>query len=220
MVQTIPTKWHICYVVLAALYCVSVTVFSVLPPLVIPMVKILPIILLFYVGQTYLPAGERGWLSLAIVFSALGDVLLAISAFDLFIFGLGAFLIAHLYYIKVFWPISKAKLQQRQVLVVLYILYAAGMISLLAPNLGQLFIPVIIYMAVLLFMAIAALLTKKSNLYMTLGGMFFVISDSLIGFNKFYQTIEYNNFLVMFTYYTAQYLLVFGVLKRRINANS
>ncbi len=81
----------------------------------------------------------------------------------------------------------------------------------MAENLNGLFIPVLIYMLVLLAMAISSLLSDKSNKWLILGGISFVISDSLIGLTKFYLEIPFSNLWIMVTYYFAQYALVNGI---------
>lgn len=57
-----------------------------------------------------------------------------------------------------------------------------------------------------------------------IGGLSFVMSDSLIGINKFYQTIVYADFMIMTSYNFAQYALVRGLFdtakaKRQINSS-
>ncbi len=90
--------------------------------------------------------------------------------------------------------------------------YGAVMLMLLADGLGQMFIPVVAYMSILLLMALATVLSKKSSVWLVLGGVSFVLSDSLIGFNKFYIPIENNHFVVMSSYYFAQFALLKGFI--------
>ncbi|GHB57567.1 hypothetical protein GCM10008107_03090 [Psychrosphaera saromensis] len=82
----------------------------------------------------------------------------------------------------------------------------------MANKLNELFIPVFVYILVLLAMAVGTLLSSKSNKWMVIGGVFFVVSDSLIGLTKFYIEIPQSQLWIMITYYAAQYCLVNGLL--------
>ena len=53
---------------------------------------------------------------------------------------------------------------------------------------------------------------SKSFLMTTLGAGLFVISDSLIGIDKFMTDVPYAPFLIMLTYIPAQYLIMQGVM--------
>jgi uncharacterized membrane protein YhhN len=54
---------------------------------------------------------------------------------------------------------------------------------------------------------------KPMNSIILIGAIFFVTSDSLLAINKFYNPIQSANFLIMFTYIVAQYLITFGTLR-------
>ncbi len=54
---------------------------------------------------------------------------------------------------------------------------------------------------------------NPGNLYVFIGAIVFVISDSILAINKFYTPIEKSSFFIMLTYLVAQYLIVIGVLK-------
>jgi uncharacterized membrane protein YhhN len=45
------------------------------------------------------------------------------------------------------------------------------------------------------------------------GAIFFVSSDSILAFNKFYAPVPLASFLIMITYLVAQYLITVGILK-------
>ena len=65
------------------------------------LVKPMPILALLGWLHDAPPSEYRRWISLGLIFSLLGDVLLA-WPMDLFVFGLGAFLVAHLAYLKAY----------------------------------------------------------------------------------------------------------------------
>lgn len=155
----------------------------------------------------------------ALVSSLLGDILLMFVAQSahFFIFGLLAFLFAHIMYILVF---LKHRNENRSVYMILILLiaYASGVFYLLQSGLGEMLIPVVIYMVVILTMGATAYLRKnkanKISYYFVLAGaIFFIISDSILALNKFYHPIAYANLGIMVSYALAQYLIVFGILK-------
>lgn len=174
--------------------------------------KILPILLLVGLALRSRPS-VPALFTLGLIFSLCGDVLLAIHQGELFVFGLGAFLLAHVVYILALRPFDWSYLTSRFKQLIAYGLFAGLVFSLLATRLGELFVPVLVYMLVLLMMAMATLVSGKSNFYLMLGGASFVLSDSMIGIDKFYTPLPYANVLIMTTYYLAQYCLLKGMLK-------
>lgn len=149
---------------------------------------------------------------LGLVFSLLGDFFLEYDRVNWFIFGLGSFLVAHIFYILAFFPIKKRK----NINVVYYLIYGFLMFFIISPGLDDLFIPVLVYMTVLLIMGIITLISDQSNIWLVLGGVSFIVSDSMIGIDKFSTPIPFAAFFIMLTYYTAQYLLVKGFLKKSL----
>ena len=100
----------------------------------------------------------------------------------------------------------------------LLIIYASGLFYLLKDGLGEMLIPVVVYMVVILTMAVTAFLRKAKvsplsyNLVL-IGAICFMLSDSILALNKFYQPIPWSNVSIMITYALAQYLIVIGILK-------
>lgn len=156
---------------------------------------------------------------LALNFSLAGDILLMFVDVDpnMFIAGLVAFLLAHIMYVFVF---KKKKHNKPSIpLLALLLAYSLAILLLLKDGLGDLTIPVIIYMIVILAMIVFASLRKGSvnNVsygLVLLGAIFFIISDSILAINKFYEPVIYSHFLIMGTYALAQYLIVMGMLKQ------
>ena len=98
------------------------------------------------------------------------------------------------------------------------ILYFSILIFTLFPKLGPLKIPILIYATVIttmLYFAFKGSLkwTKKFGELILVGAIFFVGSDSILAFDKFYSPIPFNSFLIMSTYTLAQYFIVSGILK-------
>lgn len=179
-------------------------------------VKLLPMLLLIGVAWQSLKnkSVETKFFIAGLVFSACGDFILDYDRDSWFIFGLGAFFIAHLCYLTSLKPYVK-KLSQVKfyIALVCYLLYGAVMLTILADGLGELFVPVVGYMSILLLMALATVFSEKSNVWLIVGGISFVLSDSLLGFDKFYMPIENVHFAIMISYYFAQFALLKGFTK-------
>jgi uncharacterized membrane protein YhhN len=178
-------------------------------------VKLLPMLLLIILAIKKLGFSKSGkFFIFGLLFSACGDFILDYDRQHWFIFGLGAFFIAHLFYLASLKPFVKSLKQPQYLLIaLLYIGYGGGMLSLLAEGLGELFVPVVAYMSILLLMALATVLSEKSNAWLIVGGISFVFSDSLIGFDKFYLPITHVSFAIMVSYYFAQFALLKGFIK-------
>lgn len=172
------------------------------------LVKLVPMVLLIAIAISQLKDKTDKVFITGLIFSAFGDFFLDYDRLNWFIFGLGSFFIAHVCYLIALKPLEKKKLP----FVSLYGVYGIAMFSLIAGGLGELFIPVLAYMSILLIMAIVTLVSKRSNNWLMLGGLSFVFSDSLIGIDKFYQPIPYAPILIMMTYYFAQYALLRGFI--------
>lgn len=184
-------------------------------------VKMLPIFFLLAIAwqkikllPTVQQATSHKLFLLGLLFSSCGDFLLDFNREAWFIFGLAAFFIAHVFYLLSLQPFNNIQNNKQKVAILTtYIGFGLLMFMLLVDGLGELFIPVLAYMTILLLMALATVFTHRSNVWLILGGISFVISDSLIGFDKFNSAIFQNQLWVMSTYYFAQYALVKGYLK-------
>lgn len=150
---------------------------------------------------------------LGLLFSALGDFLLDYDRVNWFVYGLAAFLIAHLFYIFSLLPIHKHNIFPA----ICYITFGLCFFALIYDSLNALLFPVFIYMTVLLATGIATLTSRKSNAWLIIGGLSFIVSDSLIALDKFYLSIPAAGFFIMLTYYSAQYCLVRGICLAETN---
>jgi len=172
------------------------------------LVKLLPMVILISIAITQLKDKPGKVFIAGLVFSAFGDFFLDYDRVNWFIFGLGSFFIAHICYLVALKPVENKKLA----IVSLYGIYGIAMFSLIAGGLGELFVPVLAYMSILLIMAVMTLISTRSNSWLIFGGLSFVFSDSLIGIDKFYQPIPYAPILIMMSYYFAQYALLRGFI--------
>jgi uncharacterized membrane protein YhhN len=159
----------------------------------------------------------------ALTISWLGDIILMFTDKGelYFIFGLVAFLISHLLYIVVFNKQLKTKISKNKSVLLLGIgvilVYLSIMLSLLLPSLGELKIPVILYATVISAMLLFAFKgslhwQNPANIFILLGAIVFVASDSILAINKFYTTLPLASFWIMITYLTAQFCITSGIL--------
>lgn len=181
------------------------------------------LIFLFVKTSTHISKPIKFLTIAALIFSLLGDILLMlVSDWEhFFTFGLISFLLAHIMYILVFLK-HRNKTLKPIAFIILLIMFAAFLFFILYNGLGDMMIPVIIYMLVILTMATAAYLRKGSVNELSyklifFGAILFMISDSLLAINKFYMPLLLADISIMITYALAQFLIVLGILKLNCN---
>jgi uncharacterized membrane protein YhhN len=150
----------------------------------------------------------------------LGDVFLMFEGRNgiFFILGLSSFLTAHLLYIIYFSKIKSPYVsffRKRPVMFLAVIAYVIELLYLLWPKLGSMKLPVVVYALVIGTMLCFAMWQygrlKDKTAYLFIAGAFlFVLSDSALALNKFYQPHAWSGFFVMSTYVAAQALITFG----------
>lgn len=163
-------------------------------------------------------------LLLAILFSCAGDTLLMFQGKDanFFIYGLAAFLVAHIFYILTYrqhrTDETANELQGLQKIRYAFpiLLSGTGLVVILFNRLGGMKLPVLVYAAVLTFMVITALFrfgrTNATSFAMVFGGaILFMISDSLIAIDKFLEPLPMAGIWIVTTYIGAQCLIVTGL---------
>ena len=162
---------------------------------------------------------------LALAFSYSGDIILMIPGNHplFFIGGLVSFLIAHLFYTKLFTtisPLSKNILKKNPIWITGIILFLTAFLSYLVPKIDStLKIPVIAYALIICTMLLSTLnlkekIGKKPHNMIVLGAVLFVLSDSILALNKFdsaFRGITLMHALVMITYISAQGFIIHGI---------
>ena len=172
--------------------------------------------------------GLAKWVLFALLFSLLGDVFLMFQEKKsiFFLLGLSAFLIAHIFYIIFFHKVRvKENVKSNPWLLVVVVIYYAALISLLSPYLADMKIPVLVYGIVISFMFMLAMhmlfiKNKIAGKWMMSGALFFVLSDSILAINKFYQPFEAAGVLIMLTYGLAQLFIIEGAIRYIRNQQS
>lgn len=162
---------------------------------------------------------------IAFFFSWIGDMFLMVahSVEVLFYAGVGGFFIAQLAYIGSFLHSAtdpkRGLIFTRPRWVLPFIIYLAVILGLILKGMSGIMIPVIvIYAFSLIMMSMAALNRKniassRSFILVFAGSILFVLSDSMIAVNKFYFEIPKSSFLIMLTYFPAQYLIMRGLVE-------
>lgn len=157
----------------------------------------------------------------ALIFSWIGDILLLWS--NLFVYGLGAFLMAQICYIIGFKLAQRGSNQLEHVNFIKVFFFnlpiyltAAFTFYLINSNLGSMRIPVIIYIIVIVSMvATARDRFKKCNSasfwQVFIGAILFFISDGAIAISRFFKDFPESGIVIMGTYVIAQLLIVMGI---------
>lgn len=181
-----------------------------------PLWKMLMAMLLARAASLHEIPRERRWLVGAMLFSALGDLWLALPDWKLsFVAGLGCFLIAHLCYLRVLWRLRGASSPLRLLGVGAMIGVAIGMLLWYWPGLGEMKGPVIAYMIVLSAMVCAALLARLPGPLTAWGAIAFAASDAMIGISVFVFPFTDHELAIWWSYAAAQLLISGGLLTRR-----
>ena len=183
---------------------------------------LMPLLIIYFLAETnsFITTLKK-WVTLALLFSWAGDVLLMFESANsnFFIFGLVAFLIAHVFYILFFENvIRKEGLSKNYWWFLPVIIYYIALIYILSPNLGDMKLPVRIYGIVISYMLIKALQTGRIKNFgaatlMIAGAVLFITSDSILAINKFYEPFKYAGFAIMLTYGIAQLLITLGAVR-------
>lgn len=155
----------------------------------------------------------RTWFVAALVFSLAGDVFLMLPK-DLFVPGLGSFLVGHIAYI-----VGLRYLDTSVPGFVVGLLIVAAALPFLGTKIigaiqrsdeSELVIPVAVYMTVISVMVVSA---GATGLWVALvGAVLFYVSDALIAWTKFITDFAGGRLAVIVTYHVAQISLVLALV--------
>lgn len=211
----------VCYIAIAiAITGASYTnhgLYTVLKPLLMPML----IAALFFSSYR-----KRPIILAALLFAWAGDVLLMFEDRNahFFIAGLVCFLLTHILYISYFIKIRSARvslLRKHPWMAALVMAYGVSLVIFLAPHLGEMKYPVIMYALVICVMVICSIhvfnkTAAPANRLFVTGAILFAASDSILAVNKFYHPFANAGMLIIITYCAAQLLIVYGVIKEKV----
>jgi len=183
---------------------------------------LMPLLALFYVTSG---APVDKLIVAALFFGFLGDVFLMLpgSSEKLFMAGLGSFLVNQALYVVAFnQPFSGLAGTPPAFLAVLLPLagFAALVYRALAPGLGPMKPPVIVYMTVIICMCFSAVIRRSAPgplaYWLTVAGaVSFLASDSILAYDRFRRKLPAGRAIVMATYIAAQLLIVLGFVVSR-----
>jgi uncharacterized membrane protein YhhN len=162
-----------------------------------------------------------------LIFALIGDVLLMNQEVqsNFFIYGLVAFLLCHIFYIRAFVLDHKSNPDYKNPYflwaVGAFAIFCSGLFFYLQPSLKAMQFPVLMYAIIITVMAIMAVNRYgKVNVFsfklIFYGALFFLLSDSVLAVNKFSQPIPQSGALIMASYMIAQYLIVYGTVERKL----
>ena len=139
-----------------------------------------------------------------------------------FIIGLISFLLAHLLFINI--VIKEIKKNTIKIIIIAafpFVIVFSLLIFRLKNSLGEMLFPVIIYGLTIATFGTVSLINfreKKSmkSIFMLFGAIIFMVSDSVLAINKFYEQAHIFEIIVMATYVLAQYFIYRAMILNKI----
>ena len=178
------------------------------------------LILAIFVSKKYL--NNYGlFVILALVFATLGDKFLIkpVSKKN-FLKGVFAFFLGHIFLLLCLFPLSKIWILPSWIIAIFVIIYGIiifGSYNILGTPKGFRGFAAVVYTAMLTLLGLtclSAFIQRKDlqGLILLIGSLFFMISDSVLGFTIFKKDFPKSRFVIMSTYITAEFLLTYGIL--------
>jgi alkenylglycerophosphocholine hydrolase len=147
----------------------------------------------------------------SLVLSIVADTLLMLEGTELFKHGLIYFLVAHILYLSAF--LQDYSFTRWNILIILFMLvYFIPLYNMLKNRVGELFVPVMVYMgviAVMVYFALSGLNRDLSFRYVSAaaGAVLFLISDTVLSRSIFVKKIPYESVIVWALYAPGQLLI-------------
>lgn len=188
---------------------------------------IIMILLIWLYVATHLKGRFHKRIFTGLIFSLAGDIFLMLPSGNgrFFNYGLFAFLLCHIFYIRAFTLDHKSNPEFRSPFFLwgagALIIFCMGLFFYLQPHLGAWQFAVLMYAIIITFMAIMALnrygkVNLSSFKLVLMGALLFLLSDSVLAVNKFSRPIPQAGILIMASYMLAQYLIVYGTVVREL----
>ena len=213
------------FIITCALNLISSAMHTPMADLVKP--ALLPLLcattMAYLLGRDIVDYRPVGLLAAAQLFGFAGDALLISSVFPIFISGMVAFLIGHIFYMALFGGQSWKGLTLWQWIISLVVMAAAvfGFVKAIGLE-GELFWPILIYgfaLLLLIFSALAGVLRmprgSRCTWWILLAGtLLFAVSDACLGMSiTGMMQFPQRHLLIMGTYLAAQSLLAVGGIR-------
>ena len=177
------------------------------------LLKAMPVLilgLLAFSGVGGLGKKEKVLFMLAMSGSAAGDIFLDFDRTLYLKHALASFLITQIAYFMLFIP-ERDMSSWRRWLTYPLAAMAGVLLYFFSQTAGSLFVPIVVYVIVLVAMAVAALLVAN-NPWINIGGVLFLVADALIGINRFIMPFEYSTNVIVTIYITSQLCIGWGLL--------
>ncbi|MCU0733034.1 MAG: lysoplasmalogenase [Hyphomonas sp.] len=175
--------------------------------------------ILILAGIAY-AAGGPWMLWAALIASAVGDLFLAGKPERWLLPGMGAFFLAHVFYVVLFWQLGEGTGSGWPVKIAQAALVFGGAfyIRWLVPWIdAKMRVPVIVYGAVILMMGAAAIALPSVYGLVVAGALMFIASDSILAHQLFYRPVDAPpskaaSYAVWFLYFFGQAAITFGLI--------
>jgi len=162
------------------------------------------------------------WVFAGLILSLIGDMLLEVGP-DLFLPGLGAFLLAHVAYVAAYLTVTRTPSIARSLP---FLLLGVGASVFLWPGLGGLALPVTVYVAVICTMAwrSAAMLgtgalARREQWAALAGALMFAASDLLLSIKLFVRPVPAASYAIMLLYWAGQLCIALSARRPRALAS-
>lgn len=174
-----------------------------------------PLIMISLIGYYAAKSSKRSLLFLfALVLAWLGDVFLMFDGF--FLWGLGSFLLMQLLYALLFNGDRSTPTRIQWVMAGIVAFVFTGSVYFMIQQQIDILVPIPIYSSIICLMVMTGILRVRDGqhyMWVLVGVISFLISDSVLGYNRFVEAFTGAGFIVMLTYILAQYCIVRGVLQ-------
>lgn len=170
--------------------------------------------------------GNTLWFGLGILFSLAGDILLMTSLNRAFLFGLLAFLLAHLFYISGFGSELTAMTAWSLILAIFIAINVGRLLrrivgAMRSKGEAHRVVPVILYGTVISVMLYAAMSTiynpawtTGAAFFVSLGAFLFCTSDALLAWDRFVSPVPNGRVWNIVLYHLGQIGLIAGVISQ------
>jgi len=148
-----------------------------------------------------------------LLFCLIGDIFLLDDAY--FIAGLASFLIGHLIFTYALFNLKG--FQKKYGIFSVLLLIGLAYFMYLRPSLGEITIPVGIYILVIVLMnwqalSLYAIEKNKTFFIISIGAILFLISDSILAYDKFKEPFSLAGILILSTYWLAISMFAYSTL--------
>ena len=165
------------------------------------------------IARTPVPPAYKTLILAGLLCSLLGDIALMFPE-KWFTAGLASFLAAHVFYILAFKPGPGRPISMG--MFVPFLIFGSLMFRILAPSLGRLKLPVFVYIA-----AITAMAGLAAGRFVDGGGtrpllafagaVLFLVSDSVLAYDRFAKKLGPAQAIILGTYFPAQLLIALSI---------